>query len=49
MNFQVVVAFRIYPMLVYDVTGDYTGLGETGESLLVQKGEKRSSFESPAS
>lgn len=36
-EFTGVVAFRIYPMLIYDVTGDYTGLGETGESLLVQK------------
>ncbi len=36
-EFQGVVAFRIYPKLIYDVTGDYTGLGETGESLLVQK------------
>lgn len=32
-----VLAVRIYPRLVYDVTGDYTGLGESGESLLVQK------------
>ena len=36
-EFTGVVAFRIYPMLIYDVTDDYTGLGETGESLLVQK------------
>ncbi len=36
-EFTGVVAFRIYPRLIYDVTGDYTGLGETGESLLVQK------------
>ncbi len=32
-----VIAFRIYPRLIYDVTSDYTGLGETGESLLAQK------------
>ncbi|VVB90199.1 Methyl sulfide methyltransferase-associated sensor [uncultured archaeon] len=36
-NFSGVVSFNIYPMLIYDVTSDYTGLGETGESLLVQK------------
>lgn len=36
-EFTGVVTFRIYPRLIYDVTGDYTGLGETGESLLVQK------------
>ncbi len=36
-GFAGVVAFRVYPKLIYDVTGDYTGLGETGESLLVQK------------
>ncbi len=29
-----VVAVRIYPRFVYDVTSDYTGLGESGESLL---------------
>ncbi len=32
-----VVAARIMPVFIYDVTSDYTGLGETGESLLVQK------------
>jgi len=32
-----VVAVTIYPRLVYDVTGDYTGLGESGETLIVQK------------
>jgi anti-anti-sigma regulatory factor/HAMP domain-containing protein len=32
-----VVAVRIYPRFIYDVTSDYTGLGESGESLLVQK------------
>lgn len=32
-----VVVIRIYPQLIYDVTGDYTGLGESGESLLVQR------------
>jgi len=32
-----VVAIRIYPRVVYEVTSDYTGLGESGESLLVQK------------
>lgn len=32
-----VVAVRVYPRFIYDVTGDYTGLGETGESLLVQR------------
>ncbi len=28
---------RVYPRIIYDVTNDYTGLGKTGESLLVQK------------
>ncbi|VVB97806.1 Methyl sulfide methyltransferase-associated sensor [uncultured archaeon] len=32
-----VVAARIIPVFIYDATSDYTGLGETGESLLVQK------------
>ncbi|HEY9205995.1 MAG TPA: GAF domain-containing protein [Candidatus Methanoperedens sp.] len=32
-----VIAVRVYPRFIYDVTGDYTGLGESGESLLVQK------------
>ncbi|SNQ61630.1 GAF domain-containing protein [Candidatus Methanoperedens nitratireducens] len=32
-----VLAVRVYPMLIYDVTGDYKGLGETGETLLVQR------------
>lgn len=32
-----VVAARVIPVFIYDVTSDYTGLGETGESLLVQK------------
>lgn len=32
-----VVAVRIDPRFIYDVTSDYTGLGESGESLLVQK------------
>lgn len=32
-----VIAVRVYPRLIYDVTGDYTGLGESGESLLVQR------------
>jgi signal transduction histidine kinase len=32
-----VAAIRIYPRFIYDITGDYTGLGESGESLLVQK------------
>lgn len=32
-----VVAVWVYPRFIYDVTGDYTGLGETGESLLVQR------------
>jgi signal transduction histidine kinase len=32
-----VVAARIMPVFIYDVTSDYIGLGETGESLLVQK------------
>lgn len=31
------LAVTVYPMLIYDVTGDYTGLGETGETLLVQR------------
>ncbi|MBU4075772.1 MAG: hypothetical protein KKI06_03540, partial [Euryarchaeota archaeon] len=46
-EFQGVVAFRIYPKLIYDVTGDYTGLGETGESLLVQKREDYVVFLNP--
>ncbi|MCX9011201.1 MAG: GAF domain-containing protein [Candidatus Methanoperedens sp.] len=32
-----VVVFRVYPRIVYDVTSDYTGLGESGETLLVQR------------
>ena len=32
-----VITFRIYPRLIYDVTSDYTGMGETGESLLVRR------------
>jgi len=32
-----VVVFRVYPRLIYDVTSDYTGLGESGETLLVQR------------
>jgi signal transduction histidine kinase/HAMP domain-containing protein len=32
-----VVAAWVMPVFIYDVTSDYTGLGETGESLLVQK------------
>jgi len=32
-----VIVVRVYPRFIYDVTGDYTGLGESGESLLVQK------------
>jgi signal transduction histidine kinase len=32
-----VAAIRIYPRFIYDITSDYTGLGESGESLLVQK------------
>ncbi|MDD5616311.1 MAG: GAF domain-containing protein [Candidatus Methanoperedens sp.] len=36
-KFTGVVAFRIYPRLIYDVTSDYTGMGETGESLLVRR------------
>ncbi len=36
-KFTGVVAFRIYPRLIYDVTSDYTGLGETGESLLARR------------
>lgn len=32
-----VVVVRVYPRFIYDVTGDYTGLGESGESLLVQR------------
>ncbi|MCZ7383849.1 MAG: GAF domain-containing protein [Candidatus Methanoperedens sp.] len=32
-----VIAAWIMPVFIYDVTSDYTGLGETGESLLVQK------------
>jgi len=36
-EFTGVVTFRIYPRLIYDVTSDYTGMGETGESLLVRR------------
>jgi Cache domain len=36
-EFKGVITFRIYPRLIYDVTSDYTGMGETGESLLVRK------------
>ncbi len=32
-----VIAVSIYPGVIYDVTDDYTGLGKSGESLLVQK------------
>ncbi len=32
-----VVVARIYPRVIYEVTSGYTGLGESGESLLVQK------------
>lgn len=32
-----VVAVTVYPRFIYEVTSDYTGLGESGESLLVQK------------
>ena len=32
-----VVAVRVTPRFIYDVTGDYAGLGESGESLLVQR------------
>ncbi|MGB8216739.1 MAG: GAF domain-containing protein [Candidatus Methanoperedens sp.] len=32
-----VVAAWVMPVFIYEVTSDYTGLGETGESLLVQK------------
>ncbi len=32
-----VIAVRVYPRFIYDITNDYTGLGESGESLLVQK------------
>ncbi len=32
-----VVAVRVYPRFIYDVTADYTGLGESGESLLIQR------------
>ncbi|MCZ7356458.1 MAG: GAF domain-containing protein [Candidatus Methanoperedens sp.] len=27
----------VYPLFIYDVTSDYTGLGRSGEALLVQK------------
>ncbi|HEY9246583.1 MAG TPA: GAF domain-containing protein, partial [Candidatus Methanoperedens sp.] len=30
------VLTRIYPRFIYEVTGDYTGLGESGEALLVE-------------
>ncbi|MDO8726547.1 MAG: ATP-binding protein [Candidatus Methanoperedens sp.] len=36
-EFKGVVTFTIYPRLIYDVTSDYTGMGETGESLLVRR------------
>ncbi|MCZ7392042.1 MAG: GAF domain-containing protein [Candidatus Methanoperedens sp.] len=32
-----VIAATVYPMFIYDVTNDYTALGESGEALLVQK------------
>jgi signal transduction histidine kinase/HAMP domain-containing protein len=32
-----VLAAWVMPVFIYDVTSDYTGLGNTGESLLVQK------------
>ncbi len=32
-----VLAIRVYPRFIYDITGDYTGLGKSGESLLVQR------------
>ncbi|MFZ2411278.1 MAG: GAF domain-containing protein, partial [Candidatus Methanoperedens sp.] len=32
-----VAAVWIYPRFIYEITSDYTGLGETGESLLVQR------------
>ncbi len=32
-----VVAATVYPKFIYEVTGDYTGLGESGEVLLVRK------------
>src|SRR3972149_6297371 len=32
-----VVAVTVYPRFIYEVTSDYTGLGESGESLMVQK------------
>ncbi|MCZ7361751.1 MAG: HAMP domain-containing protein [Candidatus Methanoperedens sp.] len=32
-----VLAVRVYPLFIYDVTSDYTGLGKSGESLLVHK------------
>jgi signal transduction histidine kinase/HAMP domain-containing protein len=36
-EFTGVVTFRIFPRLIYDVTSDYTGMGETGESLLIRR------------
>lgn len=46
-EFAGVAVFRVYPRLVYDVTGDYAGLGETGESLLAQKRGNEVIFLSP--
>ncbi len=42
-----VVLARIYPRFIYDVTGDFTGLGQTGESLLVQKKDNEVIFLNP--
>ncbi len=36
-KFTGVLATIIYPRFIYEATGDYTGLGNSGESLLVQK------------
>ncbi len=42
-----VVAVRVYPRFIYDVTSDYTGLGKTGEALLVQKRDDEVVFLNP--
>ncbi len=42
-----IITITIYPRFIYDVTSDYTGLGESGESLLVQKRGNEFIFLSP--
>ncbi|MCE8425458.1 MAG: GAF domain-containing protein [Candidatus Methanoperedens sp.] len=46
-KFMGVIAVRVQPRFIYDVTHDYTGLGETGETLLVQKRDNEIVFLNP--